>query len=162
MLKLKKEPKTVKFEDLDKRLRRKIASDGLLFMFASIVVLLFAFQTKTIETLWLAFLLLVVGLMFVYRIYYLATRGKITKIEGMIIEIETSGYRKQLKKLHVQDYEGVVYNLSVSGYKYSFRVANEVVFFVENAALEDNRFFDGEYVIGTPLYFEITNAKVTK
>ena len=151
--------KVLPYSSIDKRLQRRIEMDSLVFSLTALISILVGMRGDPFF-IFMGLLLLSTGLLFAYRLYYLATRNMITEITGVITNIEKSGYRKQRKYLHIQDASATCYRVEVGGNVKRFRLSNTVSVFIKDNTLGE--YIDGEYRIHTPLLVSIKNASVTE
>lgn len=158
----KKEEKIYSFDLFPKSLQKKIIQIIGLFFTAALGALLLAFRGDSVMVL-LSLLLLIGGSLFSYRIYYLASRGYVAEITGVIIDIDYSGYRKQNKNLHIQDDQDRVYLVALPSKQLSsasYRISNIVTFCVYYKDICEQNYRDGEYVFGSVLAIERINATI--
>lgn len=150
-------PKDIPYSFVPKPFQNKIERDVLLFIAVSLGLIYFGRTDSTIIIL--GIIILVVGLTFSYRSYYLATRNKIVEVEGVIIDQDFVGLALKRRSYLIQDAEENVYSVTASEI-FKFHTANIVkVYFAE----ERMKFFeDGVYKIGYPILMIRRNAKVTR
>lgn len=153
------EEKVYPFNCASKNLQDKVFKDSFIFF------LVFIFSVTMAPKMGFSFFLF--GIMVfifcignIYYLYYSITRDHIKEITGVVIATEFTGYRKQHKKLYIQDEDDTVYSIMVRELKekFRFKTGNIITFYTNENNL--NHYENGEYHIGYPLLVIRTNAKI--
>jgi hypothetical protein len=138
---------------------KQIHKNLAMFVGGGIFLLIFLLAVQAWEFLYMAVGIILFGLYISLYIYHLALTDKIREIEGVVIEKERSGYRKQKLYLYIQTPKHAVYRILVTESGRKYKEGNIVRFYSVANAL--NNLQDGVNIVSSVYAVERLSAKVT-
>lgn len=146
-------------DDFPAAIKSRIVTLSGLFIGGGTALLLI-FLTAGMASYWyLPVLVMVYGVYLVWQLYHLAASDKIREKEGVLIDKEKGGYRKQHSFLVIQTPEGNVYRVLATERSRQYRVGDIVRFYSTPNAL--NHLKDGVFEVRVIYAIERVSAKVT-
>lgn len=154
------EPRIASFSEADNGVISKMVQIILIFGGGCIASIFFAFSTKSFGFFIFAFLVAGFGFMLAWELYYAVTRKKIIRIEGVLMDIQKTGFDLLTKSTYmiIQTTDYKVYKICVPENKRNYSVGNIVAFYTTSHYL--NNFVDGEFIIRSVLAIERVSAVV--
>lgn len=150
---------TKKLDDFPAAVRNKLVMLTALFIGGGIALILFFFVMGMLDFWYLPIAVIGYGLYLIMQLYYLASNEKLREIEGVVIDKEKSGYRKQNHFLVVQTSKGAVYRVFATDHSSQYKEGDIVRFYSTREAL--NNLKDGVFEVRVVYAIERVSAKVT-
>ena len=99
------------------------------------------------------------GLYLIFQLYYLASNDRLKETEGVVIDTERGGYRKQNHYLIVQTTKGAVYKVFAADKSSQYKEGDIVRFYSTKESLENLN--DGVFEVRVVYAIERLSAKIT-
>lgn len=147
------------FETFPLAIRNKIMSLAGLFLGGGFAVFLLFLVAGGMEFWYLPAMVIVFGIFLIGQLYYLASNGQLKEVEGVIIDKEKDGYRKQNSYLVVQDTKSAVYRIIATDHSKNYKIGDIVRFYSVADALTHLK--DGVYEVRVVHAIERLSAKIT-
>ena len=138
---------------------KQIHKNILMFIAGGLLLLLFLIVVKAWEFVYMAVGIVLFGVYISLYLYHMAVTGKMVEVEGVIIEKERTGYRKQKLYLYIQTSKHAVYRILATELGMKYKEGNIIRFYSNEDSL--NNLQDGVYIVNTVYASERLSAKIT-
>lgn len=149
----------IPYEEYPAAVRAKIVSLFLAFISGGLLFLVLLGALGMEEYWYLAAIIILFGVVMVAQLSYYAARGKLKEVEGVVIEKERNGYRRQYTYLWVQTAKGSVYRIYATDKSRGYKEGDIVRFYSNADNLHNLR--DGIHEIRVVYAIERLSAKIT-
>lgn len=160
-----KEPKTLKsffpkpYEEYPPAVRSKLMSLFFVFIGGGAIMLLLFSALGMLQYWYLPAIVIVFGLFMILQLAYYSSNDKLREVEGVVIDKERDGYRKQNSYLLVQTAKGAVYRVIATEKSRKYKEGDIVRFYSNADALKNLK--DGIYEVRVVYAMERLSAKIT-
>ena len=138
---------------------KQIQKNILLFIAGGLLLLLFLIVVKAWEFVYMAVGIILFGIYISLYLYHMAATGKMVEVEGVIIEKERTGYRKQKLFLYIQTPNHAVYRILATELGMKYKEGNIMRFYSSVDSLKNLQ--DGVYIVNTVYASQRLSAKIT-
>lgn len=152
--------KSILYENIEPEIKKKLFKDGLMFFstcfFSLIIGILY--DNAFVK---LSGIFFIASLIFVWNLYYQATRDLLKIVDGVVIRKETSftnKYLRNVENLYIQDADKNVYKVTISTKQKKYTVSNIVKIIFPKDKLNNHE--EGVFIIGYPVLITATDVSV--
>lgn len=162
---VEKESKTLKsifpkpYEEYPSAVRSKLMSLFFVFIGGGAIMLLLFSVLGMLQYWYLPAIVIVFGLFMILQLAYYSSNDKLREVEGVVIDKERDGYRKQNSYLLVQTAKGAVYRVIATEKSRKYKEGDIVRFYSNADALKNLK--DGIYEVRVVYAMERLSAKIT-
>lgn len=163
---MKKKEKPKKNQSFQKKMaefpaavKNKLITLFLLFIGGGAALILALLAAGMSDMWYFPLIIMGYGIYLIFQLYYMASSGNLKETEGVVIDKERSGYRKQNSYLIVQTSRGVVYRVIATDRSSQYKEGDIVRFYSTKEAL--NHLKDGVFEVRVVYAIERVSAKVT-
>lgn len=149
----------VKKEEVPQCISKQIHKNILMFIVGGLFLLLFLLVVKAWDFVYMAVGIVLFGIYISLYLYHMAITGKMVEVEGVIIEKERTGYRKQKLFLYIQTPNHVVYRILATELGMKYKEGNIMRFYSTADSLKNLQ--DGVYIVNTVYASQRLSAKIT-
>lgn len=138
---------------------KQISRNMVLFVGGGLLLLIFLMAVGMWELIYAAVGIILFGIYISLYTYHLVLTDNMQEIEGVVIEKERSGYRKQKVFLYIQTPKKAVYRILATESGMKYKKGNIVRFYTTKNSL--NNLQDGVYIVNSVYAVNRLSAKVT-
>lgn len=149
----------ISYEEYPPAVRAKLLSLFLAFISGGTVFLILLGVLGMLEYWYFAAFIILFGVGMILQLSYFAANDRLTEVEGVVIEKERDGYRKQHLYLLIQTVKGDVYRIYAADKSRKYKEGDIVRFY--SAADQLNNWRDGICEARVVYAMERVTAKIT-
>ena len=138
---------------------KQISRNMVLFVGGGLLLMIFLMAVGMWELIYAAVGIILFGIYISLYTYHLVLTDNMQEIEGVVIEKERSGYRKQKVFLYIQTPKKAVYRILATESGMKYKEGNIVRFYTTKNSL--NNLQDGVYIVNSVYAVDRLSAKVT-